>query len=231
MVRLLFTSAIVASLLLVAGVRESSAFLKGDQKSVIENVEPPAGSSVSYFRDANDGLHYEYTAPENFEEPIKIKFEGDNARPDIYVWADVIHWNDVTQSATASGRIIVDDRQEYRIETTYVEYNHALQQVYCPKKVKVIQKLPGAKQNMITATSAILTLDDKGIRSAKFEKIIDSQYSFDKEKNPLGKQSKGEAKQDSVQTTKATEPPPEPKADPVARVLDQRRKTAPAKID
>jgi len=182
------------------------------QGSAIQYVEPPKGSSLRYVR---DGKRWEYTAPANFEDPIKICFEpvgeeASNRPPDVLVWADVINWNDTTQSATASGRIIVDDQKEYRIETTYVEYNHISQQIYCPNKVKVIQRIPDSQaSNLMVATSAIVTLDDNGIREAKFDKLLETRYIFEKGSNPLDKKSKktGQPKAEEKSEPKPSQTP------------------------
>jgi hypothetical protein len=165
------------------------------ESSAIESVLPPKGSSISYKREG-DVQRWEYTAPSNFEDPIKIFFEpidaeSENKKADVLVWADVIHWNDATQSATASGRIIVDDRKEYRIETTYVKYDQDLLQIFCPRRVKIIQRAPGKPDNLMVATSALVTLsEDGGIKSMRFDELIEMRYVFNKKTSPFKNKSK-----------------------------------------
>ena len=163
--------------------------------SAIEHVEPPKGSTLRFWRDNAGSEHYEYLAPPNFNEnPIHIYFEQTdpnvkNPKPDVYVWADVIHWNNSTQSATATGRIVVDSK-DYRIETSYAEYNHITRQIYCPKRVVIIQKAPNGRNSRMEAESAVLKLDDDGIKDAKFDKIVKMYYFLDRDNSPIKSSSK-----------------------------------------
>ena len=169
--------------------------------SAIEHVEPPKGSILRYVRDDAGGIHYEYLAPPEFNEnPIVIHFDPNakKPKPDVYVWADVIHWNNTTQSATATGRIVVDS-EKYRIESSYAEYNHVTRQVYCPKRVVVIQKLPTENNSRIEAESAILKLDDQGIKEVKFDKILNTRVYIEGNKGSIVEtpKPKSESKDDS----------------------------------
>jgi hypothetical protein len=189
-----------------------NAFGQMTRGSALEYVQLPKGSSISYSREG-DVERWEYTAPSNFEDPIKIWFEpineeSEKKEADVLVWADVIHWNDAVQSATASGRIIVDDRKEYRIETTYVKYDHGLQQIFCPRRVKIIQKAPGRPDNLMVATSAIVTLDEDGIKSARFDELVETRYLFDKKTSPFRdkpKEESGDSKKDTSSSTGGSE--------------------------
>ncbi|MCG3197519.1 MAG: hypothetical protein HUU16_19780 [Candidatus Omnitrophica bacterium] len=161
----------------------------GGDGGSIEKVIPPAGCSLRYVRDGN---HFRYTAPaKNFEEPIRIKFAqkaGQKPRPDIMVWADEINWHPDVKSGTATGRIIVDDQAEYRIETTYVEYNQNTGQIYCPRKTTIIQRTADGNSNKMVAESAILTYDENGISSARFDRLIEMTTFVPKgSANPLKK--------------------------------------------
>jgi len=173
--------------------------------SAIEHVEPPKGSTLRFMRDDAGGEHYEYLAPPDFNEnPIHIFFEQtdpnvENPKPDVYVWADVIHWNNTTQSATATGRIVVES-EKYRIESSYAEYNHVTRQIYCPKRVVIIQKSPTGKNSRMEAESAVLKLDDDGIKEAKFDKLLKTRYYIDRDKGPLKESPKSKSgdKEDST---------------------------------
>lgn len=163
--------------------------------SAIEHVEPPKGSTLRFWRTDDGSEHYEYLAPPDFNEnPINIYFENadpnvKNPKPDVYVWADVIHWNNTTQSATATGRIVVESK-DYRIESSYAEYNHITRQIYCPKRVVIIQKAPNGKNSRMEAESAVLKLDDDGIREAKFDKLLKTYYFLDRDDGPIKSSSK-----------------------------------------
>ena len=164
-----------------AECQESKSFpslVGGSGSNPIQNLVPPKGSNFNFYLDAQRNPHYTYEGPENFKDPIRIWFKQEDKynpkrKPDLYVWADEIHWHAGIQSGTAAGRIIVDNSTEYRIETTYVEYDHKTKQIYCPRQVKIVQRLPGP-DNVIVAESALITLDEKGIKSARFDGFLET---------------------------------------------------------
>lgn len=162
----------------------------------IQNLIPPKGSNFNFYLDSQRNPHYTYEGPENFKDPIRIWFKEEdkytpNRKPDLYVWADEIHWHAGIQSGTAAGRIIVDNSTEYRIETTYVEYDHKTRQIYCPRQVKIIQRLPQGPDNVIVAESALVTLDEKGIKSARFDGFLETDIRpTDQAPNPFKREER-----------------------------------------
>ncbi|GMV65135.1 MAG: hypothetical protein AMXMBFR75_09360 [Candidatus Hinthialibacteria bacterium] len=189
--------------------QSSSSNPFGSKDDVLRYIKTPKGCNITIER----GRNIHYTAPaKNFEEPIRIQFQEKNGvkRPDILVWADEIHWHADVKSGTASGRIVVDDQREYRVETTYVEYNHLTQQIYCPRRTKIIQKNPDGYTSKMTAESALLDFDESGIRTAKFDRVIEmdmvipqdgtSPFKTDKPKS----NSKSKEKSQSASKSKET---------------------------
>jgi lipopolysaccharide assembly outer membrane protein LptD (OstA) len=181
--------------------------LFGGKMGGIKNVTAPKGCKLGIL---DKGATYNYTAPaKNFEEPIHLQMEEKNGIqvPDILVWADQIRWHNDVQSGTASGRIIVDDQKDYRVETTYVEYNQNTGQVYCPRKTKVILRKEGYDSHII-ADSAILNLDNDGFQSVSFGPIEEmkgvvpknekSTFKRDKDKTK-GKETKEDPKKKTTQ--------------------------------
>lgn len=195
----------------------------GSGGNPIQNLVPPKGSNFNFALDAQRNPHYTYEGPENFKDPIRIWFKEEdkynpNRKPDLYVWADEIHWHAGIQSGTAAGRIIVDNSTEYRIETTYVEYDHKTKQIYCPRQVKIVQRLEGP-DNVIVAESALVTLDEKGIKSARFDGFLETDVRpVDNAPNPFKREDK----------PKPIAPPPAPKLDAIPVLPESgRRKIAP----
>lgn len=168
--------------------------LFGGKKADLSNVTTPPGCG---FEVLDRMTHIIYTAPKNFEEPIRILFKdtGGPKKPDILVWADEIHWHSDVQSGTAAGRIIVDDQSEYRVETTYVEYNHLTGQLFCPRKTKIIQKTPEGYENHMVSESALLNFEggaegSTGIKSAKFDRVLSMDVVIPKNKAAKGSTAK-----------------------------------------
>ncbi len=199
------------------------SFGGGGGGNPIQNLVPPKGSNFNFVLDAQRNPHYTYEGPENFKDPVRIWFKEEDKydpkrKPDLYVWADEIHWHAGIQSGTAAGRIIVDNSTEYRIETTYVEYDHKTKQIYCPRQVKIIQRLPGP-DNVIVAESALVTLDEKGIKSARFDGFLETDIRpTDDAPNPFKREDK----------PKRIAPPSTPKLDSIPTLPERgRRKIAP----
>ena len=142
----------------------------------IEQVDLPDGFSLRVERQT----HFIYTAPKDFKNnPIHLIFKkkpGKPKRPDVLVWADEIHWYKDIQEGTASGRIIVDDQREYRIETTYVDFNRKTGQIYCPRRTKVIWRSETGPDSYMTAGKVTLTYDDEGVKTVNFVNIEESEF-------------------------------------------------------
>ena len=194
----------------------------GGGDNPIQNVVPPPGSSFNFSIDANRSVNYTYEGPEKFDQPIRIWFKAEDRydpkrKPDLYVWADEIHWHSGIQSGTAAGRVIVDNSTEYRIETTYVEYDHKIRQIYCPRQVKIIQRLPDGPDNLIVAESALVTLDENGIKSARVDRFLDTEFRPTDQvpTNPFKK----EGRENRIQSPKA-----EPKKEIVPALPERRRR-------
>ncbi len=173
------------------------------KEDIKKNVTLPKGSNISWQR-REKGNTYTYNAPkESLKDPIHIKFKSKDgtSRPDILVWADEIQWHDDVKSGTASGRIVVDDQKQYRVETTYVEYNQLTRQLYCPRTTKIIEKTPDGSPSHMTAESVLLEFDENGIRSAKFDRIQEMDMQVpENEKNPF-KVDKGTSRSKSKTST------------------------------
>lgn len=184
--RIILVSALLLGLFDTGWTQDFNPFSNKDD--IRQNVTLPKGSNISWQRRPK-GNTYTYNAPaKNFEEPIHIKFKAKDGskRPDILVWADEIQWHDDVKSGTASGRIVVDDQREYRVETTYVEYNQLTRQLYCPRKTKIIQKNPDGSTSHMTAESVLLDFDENGIRSAKFDRIQEMEVQIPQDQdNPF----------------------------------------------
>ncbi len=177
-----------------------------NKDDVRQYVHLPKGSNVSFLRRPK-GYTYTYNAPaKNFEEPIHIEYKAKDGtkRPDILVWADEIQWHDDVKSGTASGRIVVDDQREYRVETTYVEYKQLTRQLYCPRKTKIIQKNPDGSTSHITAESVLVDFDENGIRSAKFDRIIDMEGQIPQDQDNPFKLNKGNSKSKNKTSSSST---------------------------
>jgi hypothetical protein len=198
---LLFIGVCLFGLLGSGSAQEFNPF--SNREDIRKNVTLPKGSNVSWLR-RTKGNTYTYNAPaKNFEDPIHIKFESKDGtkRPDILVWADEIQWHDDVKSGTASGRIVVDDQKEYRVETTYVEYNQLTRQLYCPRKTKIIQKNLDGTTSHMTANSVLLDFDANGIRSAKFDSIQEMNMQVPEGENNPFKLDKGTKKSQNKTST------------------------------
>jgi hypothetical protein len=190
-------------LFIVTTAHGQSTSLFGGKDDVLRYIKTPKGCNLTIER----GRNIKYTAPaKNFEEPIRIQFEEKNGtkRPDILVWADEINWHADVRSGTASGRIVVDDQKEYRVETTYVEYNHLTRQIYCPRRTKIIQKQPDGYTSHMTAESALLDFDDTGIKTAKFDRVLEMDYSLPTDGSNPFKVDKGKTKPKPKTETKSS---------------------------
>jgi hypothetical protein len=191
-----------------AGTQAQTFMPFGGAKANLQNVRPPKGCNLQIL---DHGKLMRYTAPaKNFEEPIHIEYSqeaGQPKRPDVLVWADEIRWHNDIQTATASGRIVVDDQAEYRVETTYVEYNHIKGQIFCPRKTKIIQKTPEGYANEMLAESAVLDFDQTGIKSAKFDRVLSMNVVLPRDQ--MSKSKGGAAKtspDDTAPKTKKKDP-------------------------
>ncbi|MCA9428574.1 MAG: hypothetical protein KC994_26080, partial [Candidatus Omnitrophica bacterium] len=144
--------------------------------NITDYVSPPPGSSFNFSINPNSNMLYTYKGPKDASAPIKIWFkEGDREaeiEPDVYLWADEIHWDAGIQSGTATGNVIIDNTSEYRIESSYVEYDHQQKQAYFPKGASITQRLPDGPDNKIVAESALVTFDRKGIKSARVDRFL-----------------------------------------------------------
>lgn len=195
--RLILAAALLSWGLAYGWSQEFNPFSSKDD--VKKYVQPPKGCGLSILGSSGQGKTYIYKAPrDNFKEPIRIKFDpakDGTKRPDILVWADEIQWHDDVKSGTASGRIVVDDQKDYRVETTYVEYSQLARQLHCPRQTKIIQKNTDGTTSHMTASSVLVDFDPNGgIRSVKFDSIQEMNVEVSQDGNNPFKVDKSSSK-------------------------------------